>query len=286
MGIKTLKEIKKLGKFAIGEIDVDEIILLKKNARFMRKESFDRLVENVSHDGELSSIPFCYLDQERGMMTVLSGNHRIRSLKASKIKRTVVMYNQFEMSKDEQTKIQLSHNAISGEDDILILKELYDSIEDLREKIATGIDDDMFEDIENNRVSLIESVDIPTVEMVLFFTDNVAERVKEGLKGRTDSYVFMGDRDNYKRYLELSETIQTNYNLLNGSMILEVLLDIYTRYLKEKKNGFDGSMPVDGYKLFAIGGTKMVIKEANASKLRKIIGKFNNVDEMVEQLES
>lgn len=37
-------------------------------------------------------------------------------------------------------------------------------------------------------------------------------------------------------------------------------------------------------KKYVIGGTKMVIKEANASKLRKIIGKFNNVDEMVEKM--
>lgn len=43
------------------EIDPKEIVLLEENARYMTHEEFNRLVDNVRRDGQLSSAPFCAL---------------------------------------------------------------------------------------------------------------------------------------------------------------------------------------------------------------------------------
>ncbi len=283
MGIKTLNEIKRLGKFAIGEINVKEITLLKKNARFMKKELFDRLVENVKKDGELSSLPFCYYDREKDTMTVLSGNHRVRSLLANGMDSVVIMYNTVSMTEDEKTSLQLAHNAISGEDDTQILKELYESIQGLELKVLSGLDDSFFTDMENKTASLIESLEIPTVEVMLFFTDEVVDKFSEILSNdKVSEYVFMGKKENYRKYLELAEVIKKNYNILNGALIFEVLCDIYQRYVDTENNGFDGSISIEGHCVFQVGGTKSLVSEKSATKLRRYIKDAGGIDEFID----
>ena len=44
------------------EINPREIILLEENARYMTHEEFNRLVDNVRRDGQLSSAPFLCLE--------------------------------------------------------------------------------------------------------------------------------------------------------------------------------------------------------------------------------
>ena len=267
MGIKTLNEIKRLGKFAIGEINVKEITLLKKNARFMKKELFDRLVENVKKDGELSSLPFCYYDREKDTMTVLSGNHRVRSLLANGMESVVIMYNIVSMTEDEKTSLQLSHNAISGEDDTQILRELYESIQDLELKVLSGLDDSFFTDMENKTASLIESLEIPTVEVMLFFTDEVVDKFSEILSN-----------DKVSEFLKFNK----NYLILNGALIFEVLCDIYQRYVDTENNGFDGSIPIEGHCVFQVGGTKSLVSEKSATKLRRYIKDAGGIDEFID----
>ena len=77
----------------IHKIDIDprSIRLLRLNARFMRHETFQRLVANIKGDGVLTQTPFGWLvhdddTQERivgedgePVHEVLSGNHRIKA---------------------------------------------------------------------------------------------------------------------------------------------------------------------------------------------------------------
>ncbi len=55
-----------------------ELKLLEKNARYMKAEQFQSLVENIKKDGNLSSLPLCYREKD-GKLRVLSGNHRVQA---------------------------------------------------------------------------------------------------------------------------------------------------------------------------------------------------------------
>lgn len=54
---------------------LSELKLLEKNARYMKPEQFNRLVENIRRDGCLTSVPLVHRDGES--LVVVSGNHRV-----------------------------------------------------------------------------------------------------------------------------------------------------------------------------------------------------------------
>ena len=104
-----------------------ELKLLEKNARYMKAEQFQSLVENIKKDGNLSSLPLCYREKD-GKLRVLSGNHRVQAGRQAGVEQILVMVVGDEKDSDARLAIQLSHNAIAGQDDLVILKELWESI--------------------------------------------------------------------------------------------------------------------------------------------------------------
>lgn len=138
---ETLSQIEELNRrieeagqqFKLAVVDIEELSLLEKNARYMTNEQFSRLVSNIKQDGGLTSVPFCYKEGDR--YKVLSGNHRVMAAKEAGLKQVLIMYTDKEMTKSEQIAVQLSHNAIVGQDDPAILKELWSEINDVDLKI-------------------------------------------------------------------------------------------------------------------------------------------------------
>ena len=114
--------------FLLELVSPGDLKLLEKNARYMKAEQFQNLVENVKKDGNLSQLPFCYREED-GRLRVLSGNHRVKAAIAAGVEQTMVLVAREPKDQDERLAIQLSHNAIAGQDDLLILKDLWESIQ-------------------------------------------------------------------------------------------------------------------------------------------------------------
>ena len=60
----------------------------------------------------------------------------------AEVESVLVMVLGDEKDADEQMAIQLSHNAIAGQDDLVILKELWESIKDVQARVYAGLDSD------------------------------------------------------------------------------------------------------------------------------------------------
>ena len=122
------------------EIDPREIKLLETNARYMKHEEFNRLVENIRRDGKLTSTPFlCKDDDDRWLC--LSGNHRTKAAIEVGLPTITCLATDDPLSKEQRIAIQLSHNAIAGQDDPATLKALYEQILDMSLKQYRGLDD-------------------------------------------------------------------------------------------------------------------------------------------------
>ncbi len=118
-----------------------DLKLLEKNARYMKGADFNRLVENIKHDGCLTSLPLVYRDGD--VLTVVSGNHRVSAAIKAGIEESDLIEVTSPLTRQQFVALQLSHNAIVGKDDPNILQSLYDEL-DFGWKEYSGLTDDAF----------------------------------------------------------------------------------------------------------------------------------------------
>ena len=120
---------------------LSELKLLEKNARYMKGPQFNRLVENIRRDGCLTSFPLVHRDGEA--LVVVSGNHRVSAAIKAGIEESDVIEVTSPLTRQQFVALQLSHNAIAGQDDPNILRSLYDEL-DFGWKEYSGLTDDAF----------------------------------------------------------------------------------------------------------------------------------------------
>jgi hypothetical protein len=100
----------------------------KKNARYMSEAMMARLTENIAKDGALSQLPLCWKSGES--FEILSGHHRVAAAVKAGVIFGLTLYTDQDLSDAEKTAIQLSHNAIAGDDNLQVLMEMVATIQD------------------------------------------------------------------------------------------------------------------------------------------------------------
>jgi len=171
-----LKEVNELIKpYQLAYIPVEYCEFVKKNARYMDKDDFNQLIENIKKDGFLSQLPFVLKRSEKKYL-ILSGNHRVKAAIQAGLKYILILYVE-NIDKDTQLSYQLSHNALIGKDDLVILKELFDEIKDINKKQFTGLSELDFPDFKIDSLPIINEQDIELHEIKFFFTNVRANQV-------------------------------------------------------------------------------------------------------------
>lgn len=125
---KTLAEEKLLitaETRKLGELQASE-----KNARVMPGVQLKRLARNIARDGMLSSAPLVYGKR------IISGHHRVKAALEAGIEEATCLCIQGKISEDRLTAIQLSHNALVGEDDPVILAEMLSNLPPIEQNYA------------------------------------------------------------------------------------------------------------------------------------------------------
>ena len=108
------------------------------NARIMKTEMQKQLTDNIKKRGQLESLPFCALIDNR--IEIISGHHRIRSAKDSQVLTEIfVILDTTGLRRSQVAAKQLAHNAISGFDDQSTLKEIAKLIDDVDDMLESYI---------------------------------------------------------------------------------------------------------------------------------------------------
>jgi len=253
-----------------------EIDFLEKNARFMTKEQFAALTHNVKADGALTSIPLCYL-QENGRLLVLSGNHRIKAAIEAGIEEFLVLLIDQAISEDRRLAIQISHNAISGQDDEQILKELWRKIEDLEASIYSGLSTETIEKLENADFSTISEQRILFKEVSLLFLPEEIESMTSICEGIVEAAarktLFAGRISEYKEILDGIIVAKQGQKIINTTLAFFAMAKVVREYLEGKTTSLPEAMEdgVEDSVVFVLGGTRKRIKKETAKALRKAI---------------
>lgn len=238
---KKLSEVSKNiygNKLELRVVDPSNLILLKKNARFMKHEMFSQLVENIIRDGQLESVPLCYKLKD-GSLEVISGNHRVQGAIKANIKLILVMVITEDLSVSRRRAKQLSHNQISGEDDFSLLKEIWNEIIEINDKIYTGMDSIKIEELEKIQFSALSTPSIKTESITLWFLPEEVVKIEELItyaeKFIASKKIFMVPLKIYDHVFKMLVEIKTKYDIRNNAVALLHIFEIAKNTIDQMK---------------------------------------------------
>lgn len=210
-------------------LSLDDLALVEVNARHMTSDTFKRLVENVRQDGSLTSVPFA-VREEDGKYRVLSGNHRVMAARDAGMKEIWVLVTDDPLSSDRRIAIQLSHNAIVGEDDPSVLAYLYEQIEGVDARLYSGVDDP--QDWPGLELPGFGSPDPELLATVLLFTEAERDTVRGALEAAADlaphaSEVWLAPLSLWDRTLSALDLGRTAGRVWRTGLGLAVVLEVF-----------------------------------------------------------
>lgn len=251
--------------FYITEVESKSITLLEKNANKMSRENFATLVKNLKKDGELSSIPLCYIDDEEKLI-VISGNHRVMASREAEIQRIVVLVFKQKPTKDDILRLQLGHNAIHGQDDKDILEELLKEFEDFDNIELAGINQDYLKELPK-----IEKIDIGSIELerneVVLHYNNID---LQDLKDLSESFdnVALAEVTN-DEIIEIREFMIENCNIIDLSRGLLACLKMARNYQNDTENVFEeDEVPI------RVGFKWGLTSKENEKRFRRLLSEY------------
>ncbi|MEW6115646.1 MAG: ParB/Srx family N-terminal domain-containing protein [Nitrospirota bacterium] len=221
--------------YKVDIVDPRELTLLEKNARYMTHEMFQNLVTNIKRDGGLSSLPLVYYEKD-GRKIVLSGNHRVQAAVAAEVPWILILRIDRELSRQEQVAIQLSHNAIEGKDDPVVLKGLWGEILDIDLKLYAGLDSETLKELEKMQFATISEAAPDFKQMVMMFLPEELEELKQLIEGI--DHFFSGDvnyvaaREHYEHVFKMLVEIKEKFNIVNNPTAFMKMVEMAKLYME------------------------------------------------------
>lgn len=221
------------------KVNPKDIKLLEVNARFMKADEFKKLVDNIKRDGCLTQLPFCCYNKD-GDLEVLSGNHRVQAAIEAGLKKIDVQITEDKLTKNQRIGIQLSHNAISGQDDMSILKQLYEAIDDIDYKAYSGLDDETLQLLEQIKTDgMSEGALSFQILNIAFLPSEIKEIQKciKKVKAEIRKNVALTLRfEDYDKYLDTLNDVSQGMRIKNTATAFMGMLGIVNNHLDELKD--------------------------------------------------
>lgn len=234
-----LQEINQfIAPYKLAWVDpVKDCELLSVNARYMTPDQMNRLVANVKKDGFLSQLPFGVKVEEK--YRIISGNHRVTASIKANLPAILILYVE-DIDSERELAIQLSHNSITGQDDLGILKTLYLQIKELDWKAYSGIDEQSLLNYQIPELIPISESDIQLNEIRLFYADfdlkridSTLESLEKKLIDEKRDRVVLGE---FEKFVEVMTEIKRRFNVKNHSVAFIKMIEICEDWIQTNDN--------------------------------------------------
>jgi hypothetical protein len=228
-------------KTEIRQFDPRELVLLEENARFMRHEQFNRLVANVRRDGRLTSVPLAWRMPD-GRYQVLSGNHRTKAAVEAGLELIDVMAIDQDLSEQQRIALQLSHNAIAGEDDSTTLASLFEKLEDIDWREYSGLDDKLLDLLQPADIASISEANLDFQTLTIVFLPDELDRVKKSMEAAmalvSADETWLARYSAFDGLMEALADISKAYDVTNTATGFDLFLEVFDRHREEIRDGW------------------------------------------------
>ena len=209
----------------------------RKNARYMKGEQFNQLVENLRRDGVLTSLPLVH------EQLVLSGNHRVLAAIKAGIEEAEVVEILGPLEEARKLALQLSHNAITGQDDPSILALLYADL-DLDWKTYSGVNDDVLKGMEELNLASLSAGATTYQDMLITFLPEEAtaflELVKRIETKGKKAVRLLASLEDFDRFFETTVAVKEKLNIQNTATAVRMMATLAVERLAQLEATEDG----------------------------------------------
>lgn len=201
-----------------------------KNARYMKGEQFNQLVDNIRRDGVLTSLPLVH------EQVVLSGNHRVLAGIKAGLEEADVVEIVGSLPEARKLALQLSHNAITGQDDPSILAGLYAEL-DLDWKSYSGVTDDVLKGIEELNLASLSAGATTYQDMLLTFLPEDAtaflDLVKQIETKGKKLVRLLASLNDFDRFFDTAVAVKEKLNIQNTATAVRMMATLAAERLAE-----------------------------------------------------
>lgn len=210
----------------------------EENARYMTADQMRRLTDNLKNDNALTSAVLLYPDSETNKIIVISGNHRVEAARNSKLEQIPALIIQTYLNIDEIRAIQLSHNAITGQDNPNVLLEIYESLS-MQSKAYSGITDDFVNSIKKIDIDSL-SIGTPKYEEIILhflppekeaFMDFI-EKFKKPVESKT---FLLAEYKDFENFFNTIVEVKEFKNIFNTAVAINQLAELALERLNQLK---------------------------------------------------
>ena len=224
------------------------------------------------------------LDPADGKYEVLSGNHRVQAAISAGLQTIPCIITDDPLSEEQRIAIQLSHNAIVGQDDPDILKKLYDKILDIDLKEYSGLDDKTLGLLDKAQSQAMSEANLEfQVLSIVYLPDElkaaqaVIDKARDAVKNCEN--VWLATDKEYEKWLDAQEIASSAYNVKNVSAAMQIIFKVFENNLNQLTEGWENADPKNDNSMWVpiatlLGRSKIPVGSAKVIKkaLDRMVG--------------
>lgn len=201
----------------------------------MKGTVFARLVANLKRDGILTQLPVVNLQD--GELEIASGNHRTEAAIAAGIEEGDALEILTPLTREQFIALQLSHNAVVGEDDPNVLKELYSEL-GFDWKEYSGLTDDAF-DIKDLDTTVMRVEQPFYEELTISFLPGDMQVFRSWLDkiaaSKTAKTRLVGMYEDFRLFFETVLEVKRVTDVHNSAVALRLMAEYAAKALKQEE---------------------------------------------------
>ena len=230
------KVLQLYDNFAVYKVHIERCRERDKNARHMHEDKFKILSGNIKKDKMLETMPMGYIGENKNGIKeffIVSGHHRIRAARKANINIIYVMAYETKLTESQIISKQIAHNSLSGEDDKQLLFELYNQIDNINDKINSGVLEEELKTIYEKVNFKNITVDFDYEQVNLLFLSNQYSKFDNAVTKILDADKYcIAEFKEFEQFKKAIHKVKENENIRNISSIVTKMSEIVIEHYK------------------------------------------------------
>lgn len=227
-------------KTHIERLNLEALEKQEKNARFMSNTMFKNLVENLRHDGALTSVPLVR-PTDKGHK-ILSGHHRIAAAIEAGITEADCMVLDEDVTREQEVAIVLSHNSLSGQDDPATLLQMYAELDATDWQEYSGLDDEALELLEEVTTEPLGEVNLDYRTVTIVFLPHELEQAEaaflDAKKINKADEMWAASIQQADDVMHALETVALAHGIQNTAVSMLALIKVFENHYEDLKGAW------------------------------------------------